>query len=231
MRRKFFWLIFSCAAAFFTPARAQKITPEAWIEDRGRELLKALADPSMKRRQGLVLRLAENSFNAKELSRLAMGRYWVEFSPEQKARFQSLFMRYFVVTYTAAPLPVQGVTFRVQGTAPSGKDLLVKTSVNLASAREFQESLQNANEIISMSGVSLQAATLTLIFALRSVSDGYYVRDVQVEGQSMLLFLRRKLEDEFRKSNYDIDVLLEGMDEKIRTAVLNANVLERSEAP
>ena len=47
----------------------------------------------------------------------------------------------------------------------------------------------------------------------------------------MLLFLRRKLEDEFRKSNYDIDVLLEGMDEKIRTAVLNANVLERSEAP
>ena len=56
---------------------------------------------------------------------------------------------------------------------------------------------------------------LELIFALRERDAGFYIRDVQVEGQSMLLFIRQKIEELYTRSDYDADLFLNKMKQKI----------------
>lgn len=230
MRLKSFFLPFMFCLMLACPVLAQE-TPEAWLKVRGEELIKALSNPSMKTRQTQTLRLVENSFNAKELGRLAMGRNWVEFSEAQKERFSSLFMRYFVVTYTSTRLPVDKISFTIDGQVVSGKDTLLKTVVAIAASESFEQTMETPNEFIVMSGVSAEAASLTLIFALRPIDGGYYIRDIQVEGQSLLLFLRKNLDEVYKESNYEPDRMLDEMQEKIRVAILNANALEQTISP
>lgn len=218
MRLKFLLMLF--LPFHLSAALAAEPSPQEWLNVRGTELLKVLSEQNTKQRFAKTLRLADNVFNSKELSRLALGRYWIEFSDEEKARYSELFMKYFIVTYTSSPLPLDSVSFKIGEAIPSGKDILVKTVVNWSGAEN------NPPKDAADAQKSPAATGIDLIFALRKTADGYYIRDFQLEGKSVLLFLRGKMEDEYQGAEYSPGAMLDSMQKKIRTAVANADVMD-----
>ena len=50
---------------------------------------------------------------------------------------------------------------------------------------------------------------------MRERDAGFYIRDVQVEGKSMLLFVRQKIEELYTRAGYDPDAFLDGIKQKI----------------
>lgn len=204
-------------------AAAAEPSPQEWLNVRGTELLKVLSEKNSKQRFAKTLRLADNVFNSKELSRLALGRYWIEFSDAQKKRYSDLFMKYFIVTYTASPLPLDTVSFKIGDAIPSGRDVLVKTTVNWSGEiSELQKDIKKTE-----AQKNTNAAGIDLIFALRKTAEGYYIRDFQLEGKSVLLFLRGKIEHAYRTSNYSPDDMISAMQEKIQTTAANAEVIDK----
>ena len=63
---------------------------------------------------------------------------------------------------------------------------------------------------------TLNPMRIELIFALRERADGFYIRDVQIEGQSMLLFLRKEIEDSLRRAGSMPDRFLSDMNNTIK---------------
>lgn len=198
----FFLLVAPCL-------QAAQPSPQEWLDVRGKELLKVLSEKNTKQRFAKTLRLADNVFNSKELSRLALGRFWIEFSDEQKAKYSDIFLKYFVVTYASSPLPLDSVSFKIGKSVPSGKDILVRTTVawnteENALQKDMQaEAPQNNGK-----------TAIDLVFALRKTNDGYYIRDFQMEGKSVLLFLRGKMEKEYTSCEYSPDKMIEEMQKK-----------------
>ena len=214
----FFLLVAPCL-------QAAQPSPQEWLDVRGKELLKVLSEKNTKQRFAKTLRLADNVFNSKELSRLALGRFWIEFSDEQKAKYSDIFLKYFVVTYASSPLPLDSVSFKIGKSVPSGKDILVRTTVawnteENALQKDMQaEAPQNNGK-----------TAIDLVFALRKTNDGYYIRDFQMEGKSVLLFLRGKMEKEYTSCEYSPDKMIEEMQKKIKTAVANADTMDKMRA-
>ena len=214
----FFLLIAPCL-------QAAQPSPQEWLDVRGKELLKVLSEKNTKQRFAKTLRLADNVFNSKELSRLALGRFWIEFSDEQKAKYSDIFLKYFVVTYASSPLPLDSVSFKIGKSVPSGKDILVRTTGawNTEENALLKDMQAEAPQNSGKTGIDL-------VFALRKTNDGYYIRDFQMEGKSVLLFLRGKMEKEYTSCEYSPDKMIEEMQKKIKTAVANADTMDKMRA-
>lgn len=213
----FFLLIAPCL-------QAAQPSPQEWLDVRGKELLKVLSEKNTKQRFAKTLRLADNVFNSKELSRLALGRFWIEFSDEQKAKYSDIFLKYFVVTYASSPLPLDSVSFKIGKSVPSGKDILVRTTVAWnAEENSLHKEMGAAAPQNGQTGIDL-------VFALRKTNDGYYIRDFQMEGKSVLLFLRGKMENEYKFSEYSPDKMIAEMQKKIKKAVANAETMDKMRA-
>ena len=202
MKRLF---IFLSLMLFARPAFAE-ISPEQWLEAKGEALIRALSDKNGVARFENTKKVVEDAFHRNELSRLAMGRYWRELSAERQNRYRDLFLDYFLSVYTESPLPVKDVKFQITDKRFAPKDVLLKVSVDAATA--FLGAKPEAEK-------PADRMRLDLIFALRARGGAFYIRDVQVEGQSMLLFVRQKIEDLYTRANFDADVFLNKMEQKI----------------
>ncbi|HBO59196.1 MAG TPA: hypothetical protein DD624_04725 [Alphaproteobacteria bacterium] len=181
-------------------------TPEQWLETKGKALIEALSDKNGINRFENTKKIAETSFHRNELSRLAMGRYWRDFSDEQRSVYRDLFLDYFLSVYTEDPLPVKDVKFQITDKRLTPKDVLLKVDV---------DALPSFTQKISNAQVQSEQMRLELIFALRERPDGFYIRDVQVEGKSMLLFVRQKIEELYARAGYDPLAFLNGIKRKI----------------
>lgn len=202
MKRLF---IFLSLMLFARPAFAE-ISPEQWLEAKGEALIRALSDKNGVTRFENTKKVVEDAFHRNELSRLAMGRYWRELSAERQNRYRDLFLDYFLSVYTESPLPVKDVKFQITDKRFAPKDVLLKVSVDASTA--FLGVKPEAQK-------QAEQMRLELIFALRERGGAFYIRDVQVEGQSMLLFVRQKVEDLYARANFDADVFLNKMEQKI----------------
>lgn len=202
MKRLF---IFLSLLLFARPAFAEN-SPEQWLEAKGEALVRALSDKNGAARFENTKKVVEDAFHRNELSRLAMGRYWRDFSGKRQELYRDLFLDYFLSVYTENPLPVKDVKFQITDKRFAPKDVLLKVSVDalpafLGAKSETQDQTERMK--------------LELIFALRERDVGFYIRDVQVEGQSMLLFIRQKIEELYTRSDYDADLFLNKMKQKI----------------
>lgn len=202
MKRLFIFLsLLLCVRPAFAGA-----VPEQWLETKGRELVEALSDKNGINRFENTKKIAETSFHRNELSRLAMGRYWRDFSDRQRTLYRDLFLDYFLSVYTEDPLPVKDVKFQIIDKRMTPKDVLLKVDVDaLPSFARKDAKTQTPAERMK----------LELIFALRERDAGFYIRDVQVEGKSMLLFVRQKIEELYTRAGYDPDAFLDGIKQKI----------------
>lgn len=205
---------FFCADAYAqTPA--VKLSPENWLKKKGSELVSILSEEETKTRYVKLRRIAKEVFNQQEMARLSMGRYWRDLSADQQAALQYLFFDYFVVTYGTTSLGVEKVDIKITEKQPSGRDILLKTQVDVdfngiipkeAAAKAAQEKRAAGKN---------DETYFEILFALREIPSGYYIRDAKVEGQSVLMFLRSQMEKELQAAGYDPEVFLEAMRKKI----------------
>ena len=207
---------------FHVGARAQtsatKASPEEWLKTKGYELISILSEEETKTRYVKLRQIAKDVFNQQELTRLAMGRYWRSLTPEQQDNLRYMFFDYFVVSYGSMSLGFTNIEIKVTEKQLSGKDILLKVRLNV----DFdKESFAGLSEQIVADKKSSNATTtgqpnyIEIFFALRETPTGYYIRDAKVEGQSILMFLRTRLEEEMQAAGNDPAAFLE----EIRTTI------------
>lgn len=216
IRNFLFVLVGVCC--FCANARAQtqsvKPSPESWLKKKGGELVAVLSEEETKTRYVKLRRIAKDVFNQQEMTRLSMGRYWRDFSADQQAALQYLFFDYFVVTYGASSLYVENVDIKVTEKQPSGRDILLKTRVNVDFGGGIFQNGSNAAQA-NRPAAKDDENYFEILFALREIPSGYYIRDAKVEGQSVLMFLRSQMEKELQSAGYDPEAFLENMRKKI----------------
>jgi len=212
--------IFFMAAFVCLPAKAQekhsapaRVSAEKWLIQKSGDLLNILSVQDAKSRYLKLRRFCKEVFNQKEMPRLAMGKYWKEMSPRQQEELQRLFFDYFVVTYGSFSFHSSNVFVRVTETVPQNRDLLMKVLVKMdLDVKEKAAVPQNEKHPVA----DLQKdGAFEIMFALRQRAGGYYVRDAKLEGQSILMFLRSHLEQEYKKADSDMEKLLENVRKKI----------------
>lgn len=197
---------------------------EKWLSVKGQLLLEMLALSSSTKKRDALTGLAGEVFRQRELARLAIGRYWGELSPEQQEEYVSLFVPYFVSAYGAIPFPVDGVSFRMGGVTPSGKDLLVKTEVDLGDgAQAAYEAAMREDETFQKP----EGTTMEIYFALRNKDGGFYIRDVNVMGKSMVMILRGMLEKMYKNAQTNPDEFIQAMRSKIEHEDKRLQLLEQ----
>lgn len=212
----------SAARAQTTAAAA---SPESWLIDQGYRLIRVLSEKETKPRYAGLRRLAAEVFDQNEMPRLAMGRYWRELTPKQQADLKFLFFDYFVVMYGTTSWDLSDAKLKVTDKKPSGRDILLKISVDtngkipLSSAKDKGSAATPATEDM-----------LELMFALRETPSGFYIRDVKVVGQSVLMFLRTHLEKEYQSAAMDAEKLINTMRDKINRRYRAAEELAKAAA-
>lgn len=209
------------AAPVTKAAEQTKPTPEQWLSSKGQTFLQALSEKITKTRYVKTKTIAEEVLNQSELARLAMGKYWREFNPQEQDRYKKVFIDYFIVTYASAALPVKNVKFKITDKRISGQDILLKTSVDASSIIDEPELMDKVTPIANK-----ESKQLELIFAIRERQFGYYyIRDIQIEGQSMLLTLRKELEGMYAADYYVPATLLERMEANVQKKFSEAETL------
>ncbi len=213
----------------FAQTVSAKISPEDWLMNKGKELVKILSEEQTKARYVKMRRIAKDVFNQQEMSRLAMGRYWRDFSADQQSAFQYLFFDYFVVTYGTSSLGLDKVDIKIADKKASGKDILISTHITVDFAGAGAQNIPVKKQQDGVSSSGEERNYFEIFFALRPTETGYYIRDAKVEGQSVLMFLRNQLEKEFQTAGYDPNELIGSMREKINLRYRAAEDMAKAE--
>ena len=212
--------------AAFAQSQPTRVSPEDWLMKKGKELISILSEEETKTRYVRLRRIAREVFHQKEMSRLAMGRYWRDFTPDQQAALQYLFFDYFVVSYGSTSLGAADVDIKITEKQPSGRDILLKAQVKV----DFNSFVPNDLLDKPSSGEENTKDYFEILFALREIPSGYYIRDAKVEGQSVLMFLRSQLEKDLRTAGNDPNVFLDAMRQKINLRYRAAEDMARAKA-
>ncbi len=215
--KKLFPPLFFLAIVFVFPFRAEAVTASAWLDGRGRDLIRAVSRQDGAARYAETKKILLSSFHEKEFSRLVLGRIKSSFSAEQIGRYNALFLDFLLSKYIASPIPVKDVDFTIGEQMPSGKDVLVK--VILKATAEFK-TLQEEGKTVSSD------MTFETIFALRADGNDWYIRDVQIEGKSMLITLRKDMERQYDKFYGNPDDLLQYMDTQTQKFKRKLNIVQ-----
>ena len=207
-----------------------KPSPESWLKKKGSELVSILSEEETKTRYVKLRRIAREVFNQQEMTRLSMGRYWRDLSADQQAALQYLFFDYFVVTYGTASLGVEKVDIKITEKQPSGRDVLLKTQINVDFNSLVPEKAAAKTAQKKQTAGKSDESYFEILFALRETPTGYYIRDAKVEGQSVLMFLRSQMEKELQAAGYDPEVFLEAMRKKINLRYRAAEDMAKARA-
>ncbi len=214
-----------CLCAVSVPARAKSVdakpTPEQWLETKGLELIDILSVKDTKTRFLKLRKIARQVFHQTELPRLAMGKHWNAMTESQRDALRTMFFDYFVVTYGSFSLGFDKVDLNITDKVPSGRDILLKVSANVRFA---------TNSPRNETADGGRGSALEMFFALRETSDGYYIRDAKIEGQSVLMFLRSKMNSEMNAARSDVDAFLESMRTRINSRYRAAEDLSKVNA-
>lgn len=206
--------IFLIILFFFKPSSATQMSPEQWLYKQGDALVAALSNKDDLQRYNQTIAIAEQVFHKNELSKLVMGKYWHNFSPEEQQKYRSLFFDYFVAEYAKNPIPVQNTKFEITEKV-EGKDILLK--VVLDGTQFINDPALKYKNAEALSKINSPQVQFEMFFALRPRNNGYYIRDIQIEGQSMVMFVRNLMERQLKKVGYMQDQFIEQMEQKINS--------------
>ena len=206
---------------------AAQTSPEKWLAEKGRDFLDALSEQSVKTRYVKLRRICSEIFNHEEMTRLSMNKRWNEMTKKQQEELKFLFIDYFVVTYGSFGADFSKSTFRVTETVPVKKDFLLRTQVKL-SAGIAKAAAASQKDAIPLKDKE-DGSDFESLFSLRPRAGGYYIRDAKFEGQSVLLFLRSFMEEEYREAGFDTEKLLEKIRKTINDRYRAAEDLAKAE--
>ncbi len=131
-------------------------------------------------RARLVRELIANSFISTDMARESLGGNWRKLSSKQQAEFQRLFSDLFQDSYTRMVLNfLKRETIEYRGETPKGKGVLVQTVI------------MRANEHIPVD------------YLLTEKSGQWWIRDVEIDGVSIVENYRDTFNREISRSSFD----------------------------
>lgn len=203
------------------------------MNEHGNQLLKILSEKETKTRYLKLRRFANTVFNRDEMSRLAMGKYWKDLSASERNALKEVLFDYFVVTYGSMEMNFQGISFKILETVKTGKDVLLKTKVDFSN--KDKAAVDQIRKTVSSDGDDKNEnenknQDFIILFALRAGDQGYYIRDAKFEGQSIIMFVRKQLESEYRSVSYDTEDFLNKIRKKVNSRYRAAEDLAKRAA-
>lgn len=154
------------APAFATPADAAALVGE--FAQKGINDILAAQIPKAEKQQRFRAMFKEY-FDLPGIGRFVLTRYWKAASPDEQAKFTTLFEDVIVLTWSRRFSEYNGQTLKVSGQQPDGNDgTLVKSTI-----------------------VGKNNANFNVDWRLRKRPEGMKVLDVVIEGVSMAITYRQ----------------------------------------
>jgi phospholipid transport system substrate-binding protein len=187
IRRGFLGICFVAALVGMAPVRANAsegaMDQVKSVLDRAIEIQTSKAlegDSQRKERARLVRELIGNSFVSGDMAREALGGQWKKLSQKQQAEFQKLFSDLFQDSYTRMVLNfLQKETIEYRGETSKGKGMFVQTVI------------MRSNEHIPVD------------YHLIQKSGHWWIRDVEIDGVSIVENYRDTFGREISRSSFD----------------------------
>jgi phospholipid transport system substrate-binding protein len=133
-----------------------------------------------KERARLVRELIAGSFISDDMARDSLGGHWGKLSQKQRGEFQRLFSDLFQDSYTRMVLNfLQKEAIEYRGETPKGKGMFVQTVI------------MRANEHIPVD------------YHLTQKSGHWWIRDVEIDGVSIVENYRETFSREISRSSFD----------------------------
>jgi phospholipid transport system substrate-binding protein len=191
-------LLAFCLTFLALPALAGRgaNTPETqFVQRLGDKALNSLTAKELPaaERSKRVRDLLRNNFDIKTIGRFTMGSSWKKATEAQKAEYLDLFEDMIVSTYTARFADYSGQSFKVLGSAPSGKDTVV------------------SSQIVQKSGDPVNVG-----WQVRDKGAGLRIVDVTVEGISMSVTQRSDFEAIVQSGGGKVDALIASLRKRTR---------------
>ena len=193
--------LFTCVlliAVGATPAtaassRSNSEDPSYFIKNLADQAIQVLSTPdgSLRQREDKFRELLRNDFAMDKIGRFVVGGYWRKMNEIQRVRYQKLFSRWVLRTYSVRLGGYSGESFRVIRTTEAGRrDVIVHTRIEREGRNGF-----DAN------------------WRVRRVGERLKIIDIYVEGISMAVTQRSEFESILRK--HGIDGLLSRLQDRL----------------
>ncbi|MBB2202518.1 MlaC/ttg2D family ABC transporter substrate-binding protein [Gluconacetobacter tumulisoli] len=181
------------AARHARAADAAAASARSFVTDFGRQLITIVnSDRSLADKKTAILPLLQAHVDMDSIGRYCLGRYWRVATPEQQARYLTLFHQVLLNAITDKIGDYRGVTFTVSGTSPAGDDQAVDTIINRP-----EQPAANTQWIVS------------------TTSGQPKVVDVVGEGTSLRLTQRQDYASFVARHNGSVDALLQALDHQV----------------
>ena len=166
--------------------------PVSFVGDLGSRALAAMRNGgTTAAKQGQFRQLFRQYFDVEACARSALGSYWNNATAQQRQEFIKLYEDYVVIGYSAHLGALGGEIFRVLGSRPDKKRVIVASRIEINGAAPI--------------GVDWQ---------LNPTNDGYKVTDIIVNGISMASAQHSDLVSVIQRNNGHLTALLVAMREK-----------------
>ena len=134
----------------------------------------------------------ETHVDVSEIAKFCLGRFWRKATPDQQARFTTIFHRVLLNQIASHLGEYQGVSYTIKETVPSGDDVADNTTI-----------------------VRPNAPTANVQWVVSTKSGSPKIIDVIAEGTSMRLTQRNDYASFLSSHGDDIDALITAMTQKL----------------
>jgi phospholipid transport system substrate-binding protein len=166
--------------------------PVSFVSDLGSRALAAMRNGgTTAAKQAQFRQLFRQYFDVEACARSALGPYWNNATAQQRQEFVKLYEDYVVIGYSAHLGALVGDSFKVLGSHPDKKSVIVASRIQINGAAPI--------------GVDWQ---------LNPTNDGYKVTDIIVNGISMASAQHSDLISVIQRNNGQVSALLVALREK-----------------
>ena len=185
------FLLLSCVIGG-APRSLAATDPVSFVSDLGSRALAAMrSGGTAAAKQGQFRQLFRQYFDVEACARSALGPYWNNATAQQRQEFVKLYEDYVVIGYSAHLGALGGDSFKVLGSHPDKKGVIVASRIQINGAAPI--------------GVDWQ---------LNPTNDGYKVTDMIVNGISMASAQHSDLVSVIQRNNGHMPALLVALREK-----------------
>lgn len=184
------WIVILAALLLPLSASAQELSPEAQVKNTTQEIValikqdQAVKSGDRQRLMELVEAKVLPHFDFQRMTRLAVGRHWINASPEQRQSLVREFRNLLVRTYTNAFLTYQ-------------KEHAVDPTVELKQSRREQKGDDvTVQTVVRNPGEQ----PIRVDYDMINTPQGWKVYDVAVEGVSLVTTYRTTFNDQIQQS-------------------------------
>lgn len=189
--------IFCSCFCFVQKADAQQQpASEMWVQELGNQLINVLQIPDRNVRFNALRDMAELNINQKYIVKQVIGRRWNSMDENMQERFINVLKNYLIYSYAGLSQNLGNTAFNVIGSE------LLDQNKNLTEVFATISLKQNLNN----------QPPIKVTVLLESEPSGYKIRDVDVAGMSMILFIKRIFTGKMQQNQNNIYATLHNLE-------------------